>query len=102
MTNFDTYLPSEKVLPKHSLLYEKFMVFNELTKISYTDDRGIKANFSGKEKEKSLIICLRRVEKLRKRISFNSIETNIIRRLSRLVDLKKTNLMLVLARIRIY
>lgn len=71
MTNFDTYLPSEKVLPKHSLLYEKFMVFNELTKISYTDDRGIKANFSGKEKEKSLIICLRRVEKLRK--GYNSI-----------------------------
>ena len=35
MTNRCTYLPSEAVLPKHSLLYEKFMVFNELTKIRY-------------------------------------------------------------------
>ena len=35
MTNRCTYLPSENVLPKHSLLYEKFMVFNELTKIRY-------------------------------------------------------------------
>ena len=35
MTNRCTYLPSENVLPKHSLLYEKFMIFNELTKIRY-------------------------------------------------------------------
>ena len=35
MTNRCTYFPDEKVLPKHSLLYEKFMVFNELTKIRY-------------------------------------------------------------------
>ena len=35
MTNRCTYLPAENVLPKHSLLYEKFMVFNELTKIRY-------------------------------------------------------------------
>ena len=35
MTNRCTYLPNENVLPKHSLLYEKFMVFNELTKIRY-------------------------------------------------------------------
>lgn len=35
MTNFDTYLPKEKVLPKHSLLYEKYTVFNELTKVKF-------------------------------------------------------------------
>ena len=87
MTNFDTYLPSEKVLPKHSLLYEKFMVFNELTKISYTDDRGIKANFQVR-KEKIFDYLFKTRRKVKKRISFNSIETNIIRRLSRLVDLK--------------
>ncbi|WP_167629302.1 type II CRISPR RNA-guided endonuclease Cas9 [Listeria valentina] len=50
MTNFDTYLPEEKVLPKHSLIYEKYMVYNELTKVSYTDDRGIVQNFNGQEK----------------------------------------------------
>jgi CRISPR-associated endonuclease Csn1 len=30
MTNFDTYLPSEKVLPKNSLLYQEFTIYNEL------------------------------------------------------------------------
>ena len=33
MTNYDLYLPEEKVLPKHSLLYETFAVYNELTKV---------------------------------------------------------------------
>ncbi|MCL2866037.1 MAG: type II CRISPR RNA-guided endonuclease Cas9 [Lachnospiraceae bacterium] len=35
MTNFCTYLRDEKVLPRHSMLYEKYMVFNELTKVKY-------------------------------------------------------------------
>ena len=82
MTNFDTYLPSEKVLPKHSLLYEKFMVFNELTKISYTDDRGIKANFSGKEKEKIFDYLFKTRRKVKKKdiIQFyrNEYNTEIV------------------------
>lgn len=40
MTNYDLYLPEEKVLPKHSLLYEAFAVYNELTKVRYIDERG--------------------------------------------------------------
>ncbi|HFI0451572.1 TPA: type II CRISPR RNA-guided endonuclease Cas9 [Streptococcus suis] len=40
MTNVDLYLPDEKVLPKHSLLYEKFAVFNELTKVKYITEQG--------------------------------------------------------------
>lgn len=35
LTNNDLYLPDEKVLPKHSMLYQKYIVFNELTKIKY-------------------------------------------------------------------
>ena len=35
MTNYDLYLPEEKVLPKHSLLYETFSVYNELTKVKF-------------------------------------------------------------------
>ncbi|WP_088838826.1 type II CRISPR RNA-guided endonuclease Cas9 [Listeria sp. ILCC792] len=50
MTNYDTYLPDEKVLPKHSMLYETYMVYNELTKVTYCDERGIMQNFSGSEK----------------------------------------------------
>lgn len=33
MTNFDTYLPNEKVLPVKSLTYQKYAVLNELTKV---------------------------------------------------------------------
>ena len=33
MTNTCTYLPSEKVMPKHSLLYCKYMVLNEINNI---------------------------------------------------------------------
>lgn len=51
MTNNDTYLPNEKVLPKHSMIYEKFMIYNELTKVRFTDDRGNINNFSGEEKQ---------------------------------------------------
>lgn len=51
MTNYDQYLPQEKVLPKHSMLYEKFTVYNELTKAAYIDDRGITQNFSSIEKQ---------------------------------------------------
>lgn len=40
MTNYDLYLPEEKVLPKHSLLYETFTVYNELTKVRFINDRG--------------------------------------------------------------
>ncbi len=35
MTNYDLYLPEEKVLPKHSPLYETFTVYNELTKVRF-------------------------------------------------------------------
>lgn len=51
MTKQDTYLPTEKVLPKNSLLYQKYMIFNELTKVSYKDERGVKQYFSGDEKQ---------------------------------------------------
>ncbi|MDT2756009.1 type II CRISPR RNA-guided endonuclease Cas9 [Enterococcus asini] len=52
MTNFDTYLPDEKVLPKHSMLYELYAVLNELTKVSYTDDQGKSQRFCKVEKQK--------------------------------------------------
>ena len=38
MTNYDLYLPEEKVLPKHSLLYETFAVYNELTKVKFISE----------------------------------------------------------------
>ncbi|EGL46580.1 type II CRISPR RNA-guided endonuclease Cas9 [Streptococcus anginosus] len=40
MTLNDLYLPEEKVLPKHSPLYETFTVYNELTKVKYVNEQG--------------------------------------------------------------
>ncbi|MSU86313.1 type II CRISPR RNA-guided endonuclease Cas9 [Streptococcus dysgalactiae subsp. dysgalactiae] len=52
MTNFDEYLPTKKVLPKHSLLYEYFTVYNELTKVKYVTEGMRKPEFlSGEQKE---------------------------------------------------
>nr|WP_307992761.1 type II CRISPR RNA-guided endonuclease Cas9 [uncultured Niameybacter sp.] len=39
MTNYCTYLPEEKVIPKASLLYSKFMVLNELKGIRINEKR---------------------------------------------------------------
>ncbi|APB30936.1 type II CRISPR RNA-guided endonuclease Cas9 [Vagococcus teuberi] len=50
MTNYDLYLPNEKVLPKNSLIYQKYIIFNELTKVKYKDDRGKILNSSSDEK----------------------------------------------------
>ncbi len=47
----DTYLFGEKVLPKRSLIYQKFAIFNELTKVTYKDERNVTNYFSLKEKK---------------------------------------------------
>ena len=51
MTNFCTYFPHEKVLPKHSLLYQEFTIYNELI-ISGYYDRGNKVYFDGALRQK--------------------------------------------------
>ena len=35
MTSFCTYLPNEKVLPKHSLIYQEYVIYNELMSCGY-------------------------------------------------------------------
>ena len=53
MTNYDLHLPEEKVLPKHSLLYETFIVYNELTKVKFIAEgmRDYQFLDSGQKKE---------------------------------------------------
>lgn len=66
MINHDTYLPDEYVLPRHSLLYEKFIVFNELTKVTYIDDQGKQNQFASEDKIdifKQLFLTRRKVTK---------------------------------------
>lgn len=53
MTNFDLYLPQEKVLPKHSPLYETFAVYNELTKIQFVCDYNYGNDYQENYFEKS-------------------------------------------------
>lgn len=66
MTNNDSYLPMEKVLPKHSLLYETFTVYNELTKVRYIDDNGRAQNFSSKEKRQIVNELFKQQRKVKK------------------------------------
>ena len=51
MTSYDQYLPNQKVLPKHSLLYEKFAVYNELTKVKYVTEQGKTFSFDANMKQ---------------------------------------------------
>lgn len=58
MTSFCTYLPEEKVLPKHSLVYQEFIVYNELISSGYyeKDFTGeIKKNFFSAGLRKDLV-----------------------------------------------
>ncbi|WP_086350882.1 type II CRISPR RNA-guided endonuclease Cas9 [Candidatus Enterococcus clewellii] len=75
MTNNDVYLPTEKVLPKHSMLYEKFAVYNELTKISYIDERGQTQNFCAQEKEKIVTELFKKNPKVSRKL-FEQFLTN--------------------------
>lgn len=51
MTSYDLYLPDQKVLPKHSLLYETFAVYNELTKVKYVTEQGKEIYFCANMKQ---------------------------------------------------
>lgn len=48
----DTYLPNERVLPKASLIYQKFCILNELTKVLYKSDKNELIPFDKGCKEK--------------------------------------------------
>ncbi|RLV44474.1 type II CRISPR RNA-guided endonuclease Cas9 [Streptococcus iniae] len=63
MTNFDTYLPEEKVLPKHSPLYEMFMVYNELTKVKYQTEGMKRPVFLSSEDKEEIVNLLFKKER---------------------------------------
>ena len=52
MTNFDTYLPTEKVLPQNSLLYQEYTVYNELLISGYFSENHEKKYFDGQTRQK--------------------------------------------------
>ncbi len=50
MTINDLYLPTEPVLSKHSLLYERYTIFNELAGIRYVTENGEAKHFDAQTK----------------------------------------------------
>ena len=55
MTSFDLYLPEEKVLPNHSLLYETFTVYNELTKVRFIAESMRDYQFLDSKQKKDIV-----------------------------------------------
>lgn len=55
MTSFDLYLPEDKVLPKHSLLYETFTVYNELTKVRFIAEGMRDYQFLDSKQKKDIV-----------------------------------------------
>ncbi|WP_162011508.1 type II CRISPR RNA-guided endonuclease Cas9 [Streptococcus sp. S784/96/1] len=76
MTNNDLYLPSEKVLPKHSPLYEKFTVYNELTKIKYVTETGDSKFFDANLKQEIFDGLFKKERKVTKKKLLNFLEKN--------------------------
>lgn len=66
MTNYDLYLPEEKVLPKHSLLYETFAVYNELTKVKFIAEGLTRYQFLDKKQKKDIFDTFFKAENKRK------------------------------------
>lgn len=58
MTKNDLYLPNEKVLPKHSLLYETFTVYNELTKVKYATEGMTRPQFLSADQKQAIVDLL--------------------------------------------
>ncbi|QTZ56677.1 CRISPR-associated endonuclease Cas9/Csn1 [Streptococcus equi subsp. zooepidemicus] len=58
MTKNDFYLPNEKVLPKHSLLYETFTVYNELTKVKYATEGMTRPQFLSADQKQAIVDLL--------------------------------------------
>lgn len=67
MTNYCTYLPNEKVLPKNSLLYSEFMVWNELNNLRINGE-GIDVKIKTKIFEE--LFCQRKKVTLKQTRSF--------------------------------
>lgn len=63
MTNFDTYLPNEKLLPKNSLLYQEFIVNNELISSGYYLN-GRKEYFLPEQRQRIITRLFKRYRKV--------------------------------------
>lgn len=74
MTNMDTYLLEEKVLPKRSLLYQTFEVYNELTKVRYTNEQGKTEKLNRQQKAEIIETLFKQKNRVREKDIANYLE----------------------------
>lgn len=74
MTNMDTYLLEEKVLPKRSLLYQTFEVYNELTKVRYTNEQGKTEKLNRQQKSEIVETLFKQKNRVREKDIANYLE----------------------------
>lgn len=76
LTSNDLYLPDKKVLPKKSITYQKFAIFNELTKVKYTDERVKNAEFTHEEKINIFEDLFKKNKSVSKKLLIKYLENN--------------------------
>ncbi|MFZ7334025.1 type II CRISPR RNA-guided endonuclease Cas9 [Streptococcus pluranimalium] len=89
MTKNDLYLPDKKVLPKHSMLYEKFTVYNELTKVKYVTENGESSFFDANLKQEIFDGLFKKERKVTKKKLIDFLDNNFDE--FRIVDIQGLN-----------
>jgi len=64
MTSFCTYLPEEKVLPKNSLIYQEFTVYNELSTAGWQKSGGKRQKFQPDLRQKIVENLFKKIKKV--------------------------------------
>lgn len=92
MTLNDLYLPEEKVLPKHSHVYETYVVYNELTKIKYVNEQGKDSFFDSNMKQEIFDYVFKENRKVTKEKLLNYLNKEFPEyRIKDLIGLDKEN-----------
>ncbi len=92
MTLNDLYLPEKKVLPKHSHVYETFVVYNELTKVKYVNEQGKDSFFDSNMKQEIFDHVFKENRKVTKEKLLNYLDKEFPEyRIQDLVGLDKEN-----------
>ncbi|RCW16608.1 type II CRISPR RNA-guided endonuclease Cas9 [Streptococcus gallolyticus] len=92
MTLNDLYLPEEKVLPKHSHVYETYVVYNELTKIKYVNEQGKESFFDSNMKQEIFDHVFKENRKVTKEKLLNYLNKEFPEyRIKNLIGLDKEN-----------
>lgn len=85
----DTYLYDEKVLPKEDIIYQKFNIFNELTRVSYIDENSKRNFFTTQEKKEIFNNLFKKNKKVSLKLLTKYIENEWNKTAIRIIGLEK-------------